>query len=73
MVSTIDRVSLLAPDISCAHCVATIKREVGALPGVAGVEADMATKQVDVRYDPSCVSLAQIEATLEEAGYPIQK
>ena len=71
MSSTIERVELTAPDISCGHCVATVTREVGAVPGVAAVDVDLPTKQVTVAYDPGRVSVAQIEAALDEAGYPV--
>jgi copper chaperone CopZ len=43
------------------------------LPGVASVEADPDTKRVEIDYEPGRVSLAQIEAALDEAGYPVQK
>jgi copper ion binding protein len=69
----IEHVTLSAPDISCAHCVAMIKEEVGTLPGVARVEADPDTKRVEIDFDPGRVSLAQIEAALDEAGYPVAK
>lgn len=68
-----ERVTLTAPDISCAHCVMTIKEEVGALTGVASVEADPASKRIEIAYDPSQVTLAQIEEALDEAGYPVAK
>ncbi len=73
MSSTIERATLTAPDISCGHCVATINQAVGALDGVRRVEANEQTKQVRVEYDPSRVSLAQIEATMDEEGYPVRK
>ena len=73
MSSTIERATLLAPDISCGHCVATINGAVGALDGVRRVEADEQTKQVQVEFDPSKVSLAQIEAMMDEEGYPVRK
>ncbi len=73
MSSTIERATLTAPDISCAHCVASITKAVGGLSGVSKVAADEQTKQVRVEYDPARVSLAQIEATLDEEGYPVQK
>ena len=73
MASMLEHVTLTAPDISCGHCVATIKEEVGTLPGVARVEADPASKHVDIDFDPGRVSLAQIEAVLDEAGYPVAK
>lgn len=72
MASTIEQVSLTAPDISCAHCVATIKSELGALPGIQQVAVDPESKRVDVAFDTSRISLAQIEAALDEAGYPVQ-
>ncbi len=73
MSSTIERVTLTAPDISCGHCVATIQKTVGGLTGVASVQANEQTKQVKIEFDPSRVSLAQIEATLDDEGYPVQK
>jgi copper chaperone len=73
MSSTLTEVTLTAPDISCGHCVATVKSAVGALAGVASVEANEATKQVDVSFDPNRVSLDQIEAALDDAGYPVKK
>ena len=73
MAAMVEHVTVTAPDISCGHCVATVKDAVGALPGVVGVEADPDTKRVEVDFDPGRVSLAQIEAALDEAGYPVQK
>ena len=73
MATMLEHITLTAPGISCAHCVMTIKEDVGALAGVASVEANEATKEVDVRFDPSRVSVAQIEAAMDEAGYPVAK
>ena len=66
-------ITLVAPDISCAHCVNTIKRSVGALNGVDNVEVDPESKRIAIRYDPDRVSLDEIEATLDDEGYPVQK
>ena len=73
MSSTIQHLTLTAPDISCAHCERTIHQAIGSLDGVRSVEASAATKQVVVEFDPARVSPAQIEATLDEAGYPVQE
>jgi copper ion binding protein len=73
LASMMEHVTLTAPDISCGHCVATIKEEVGTLPGVARVEADPDTKRVEIDFDSGRVSLAQLEAALDEAGYPVAK
>ncbi len=73
MSSTIERATLTAPDISCAHCVATINKAVGGLDGVSKVATDEQTRQIAIEFDPARVSLAQIEATLDEEGYPVQR
>ncbi|HEU5431557.1 MAG TPA: heavy-metal-associated domain-containing protein [Thermomicrobiales bacterium] len=65
-------ITLTAPDISCAHCVATVKQAVGDLSGVDRVEVDPATKRVEVAFDPARLSQAEIESALAEAGYPVQ-
>ncbi len=65
--------TLVAPDISCAHCVATVKKTVGQFAGVQSVDADADTKQITFAYDPATVNLAAVEAALAEEGYPVQK
>jgi copper ion binding protein len=73
MASMVEHMTVTAPDISCGHCVASVKDAVGTLPGVSSVEADADTKRVEIDFDPGRVSLAQIEAALDGAGYPVQK
>ena len=73
MASMMEHVTVTAPDISCGHCVATVKDAVGTLQGVASVEADADTKRIEIDFDPGRVSLAQIESALDEAGYPVAK
>jgi copper chaperone len=73
MAAMAEHVTVTAPDISCGHCVTSIKEAVGTLPGVASVDADPDTKRVEIDFDPGRVSLAQIEAALDDAGYPVQK
>ena len=71
--TTLERMTVVAPDISCQHCVSTVTREVGALAGVAEVQVDLPTKRVTVTFDPTRMTREQIEATLAEAGYPVAK
>ena len=61
--------TLKVPNISCEHCIRTIKREVGAVPGVSAVEGDVGSKEVTVVYDEEETLEKAIE-TLEEIGYP---
>jgi len=53
--------------------VVTIKRSVGDLNGVESVDVDSESKRIEIRFDPGRVSLQQIEATLDDEGYPVQK
>jgi copper chaperone len=57
------------PNISCGHCVATLERELDAVPGVKAVKADLDSKQVTVLCDDEAVA-SQVEKVLEEIGYP---
>lgn len=65
-----EEVTLTAPDISCDHCIATIRKAVSKLAGVQFVGGNPQTKQVTIRYDPSVVELTAIEKAMEEEGYP---
>lgn len=65
-------VLLLAPDISCDHCVKSIEKAVGALPGVTWVKAEVESKRVAVRFDPQQVDLAAVKAAIEAEGYPTE-
>ena len=63
------QVSLNAPDISCNHCVMTIKRELAPVEGVEMVDVDLATKQVDLTVQDDA-ALERAKAMLDEIGYP---
>jgi len=69
----VEHVSLIAPDISCGHCVQTVQSELGKLDGVSNVHASAETKTIDLDFDAAVVSLGKIEAILDEAGYPVQR
>ena len=53
MSSTLERATLIAPDISCSHCVATINKAVGGIVGVRKVETSEQTKQIKVEFEPA--------------------
>lgn len=57
------------PNISCGHCVMTIEREVGELPGVSEVKADQASKNVTVSWDPEATQWDAIEDLMKEINY----
>ena len=57
------------PNISCMHCVHTIKTEVSDLAGVKEVVADAAGKQATITFEPPATE-EQIKALLAEINYP---
>ena len=59
-----------APDISCEHCANAITGALTAINGVSSVSVDVDDKRVDVSYDADSASADQIDAALEEEGYP---
>ena len=69
--ANVQDVTLSVPDVSCEHCVKTINGALGTLPGVEAVSTDIPTKSVHLSYDSSTLSIEQIEATLDDAGYTV--
>ncbi len=61
--------TFIVPNISCGHCVHSIKSEVGDITGVQRVEADQASKRVTVVWDEPA-TWEQIREALVEINYP---
>jgi len=59
------------PNITCGHCVMSIKKELGELNGVSTVDGDPDSKTVTVEWD-SPATLDRIKDTLKEINYPAQ-
>jgi copper chaperone CopZ len=57
------------PNISCNHCVHTINSEIGELPGIQAVAADLDGQQATITFDAPATEAAII-ATLTEINYP---
>jgi copper chaperone len=57
------------PNISCGHCVMTIKRELSALDGVTSVDGDVDGKTTTVTWSAPA-SEDGIKALLTEINYP---
>jgi len=56
-------------NISCGHCVMTIKRELSELAGVTSVDGDIEGKTVTVAWNAPA-SEDGIKALLAEINYP---
>ena len=57
------------PNISCGHCVHTIKNEMEELEGVLKVEGDIDKKEITIDWE-SPATLQAIKDTLKEINYP---
>ena len=55
--------------MSCEHCVAAVAAKVGELPGVSGVDVNLATGVVVVRG--SSVDGEAVRVAVEAAGYSL--
>jgi len=61
------------PNISCDHCVMTIRRELGDLEGVRSVEGDAKSQTVALDFDEERIRWESLSALLEEIHYPPEK
>jgi copper ion binding protein len=60
-------VTLSVPGMTCGHCEAAVKSEVGKVTGVESVSVDLDSKDVVVSGD--ALDLDAIIAAVDEAGY----
>ena len=57
------------PNISCGHCVMSIKNELKEMDGVSTVEGNPETKSIEVEWEAPA-SEEKIIETLKEINYP---
>lgn len=65
-------ITYTVPNISCMHCVHTIKTELSDVAGVKSVDANAETKQVVVVFDNPATP-EKMEELLAEINYPVAK
>lgn len=65
-----ERTTYAVAGMTCEHCRAAVREEVGAVPGVTAVEVDLASGVLTVEGDG--VSQAAVAAAVEEAGYEVR-
>ncbi|GGN46975.1 cation transporter [Actinoplanes hulinensis] len=56
--------------MTCSHCVQSVTQELSALPGVTGVQVDLASGGVTVASETPLAEQAVREA-VDEAGYEL--
>ena len=56
--------------MTCGHCVSAVTEEVGQVPGVTGVEVDLASGRLTVTSETT-VDDHTVRAAVDEAGYEL--
>ncbi|MDF9717098.1 heavy-metal-associated domain-containing protein [Nocardioides sp. ChNu-153] len=56
--------------MTCGHCVASVREEVGEIPGVQDVQVDLESGRVTVTSE-SEVDREAVAAAVDEAGYAL--
>jgi copper chaperone len=64
-----EKTTFTIPNISCGHCVMSIKNELSDLEGVSAVDGDPSLKSMTVTWEAPA-TLEIIKAQLREINYP---
>ncbi|OLF13410.1 heavy-metal-associated domain-containing protein [Actinophytocola xanthii] len=56
--------------MTCQHCVGAVREEVSRIPGVTGVDVDLASGRVTVTSEGP-VATEDVRASVDEAGYEL--
>lgn len=57
--------------MTCMGCVASVKRVLGSISGVANAEVSLEKAQAEVTYDPGKASLEALKTAITDAGYDV--
>ncbi len=66
-----EKQTLTVPNITCGHCVMSIKNELSALEGITKVDGNPENKSITVEWESS-VTLDKIKDILKEINYPAE-
>ena len=60
--------TVIVSGLTCGHCAASVREEVGALAGVTDVDVDVASGRVTISSSAP-IEADAIRGAIEEAGY----
>lgn len=64
-----EEVTIQVQGMTCGGCVSNVNAVLQALPGVEQAQASLPQSNATVRFDPAQVSVEQLRAAVEEAGF----
>lgn len=67
-----EKQNLTIPNITCGHCVMSIKNELSELDGVKSVEGNPENKTITVEWEAP-ITIEAIRKTLQEINYPAEQ
>jgi len=65
-----ERVTLAITGMTCGHCVAAVKKALGAVTGVESVEVTLSPPRAVVSCDPARTTVEMLTKATGEEGYP---
>lgn len=66
-----EKIVLNVEGMSCNHCVNAVKGALAEFEGIANAEVDLEAKTATFEADLTKVSLDDVKAAIEDAGYDI--
>lgn len=63
-------ITVTVTGMTCGHCASSVGEQIGAIPGVTGVDVDLATGKVTIDSEQE-VRADAIKNAVEEAGYQL--
>lgn len=67
-----EKQNLTIPNITCGHCVMSIKNELSELHGIKSVEGNPENKTITVEWEAPA-NIEAIRKTLQEINYPAEQ
>ncbi|HNW38739.1 MAG TPA: heavy-metal-associated domain-containing protein, partial [Methanosarcina vacuolata] len=65
-------VTIKVYDMTCGHCQKRVADAISSLEGVESVDVNLESESATVSFDPEKVSLDDIKAAIQKAGYPTE-
>jgi len=63
--------TLTVTGMSCMGCVNSVKSLLSALPGIGGIQVDLATGRVEIIHDPAQSDQQAIRQAIQDGGYGV--